>query len=127
MAKALQFVLFIGIALYGTVVQSAMAVDSLFQVDFSDITNGGCRTLGKDKAQRFIDEAEKMAEVGLQLADDYGLREEATRLMNAFMGGELFQGEIRRVKCKSFSLLLPSSPHVFTLYFRDLTKTNFSA
>ncbi|KAL2212263.1 hypothetical protein CC79DRAFT_359041 [Sarocladium strictum] len=105
MANALQFVLFIGIALYGTVVQSAMAVDSLFQVDFSEITNGGCRNLGKDKAQRFIREAETMAEVGLQLADDYGLKEEATRLMNAFMGGELFQGEIRRVKSRYSGVL----------------------
>lgn len=101
MATSLQLMLLISVTICSTVVQGApLAADTLFQVDFSGNANGGCLRFGRDKANRFLAEAQIMAQLGEQLADDYGSKDEATRLINAFVG-ELNGGEVRRLKCMS--------------------------
>lgn len=101
MPSLLQLMLFIGIALYGTIVRGApLAVDALFTVDLKSTANGGCLKFGEAKANKFLAEAERMAAMGEQLVDDYGSQGEATRLIHAFVG-QLDAADVRYLKCKS--------------------------
>jgi hypothetical protein len=87
--RALHAVLFIvHIAIYCTIVRAdALSVDTLFEVDFSTDDNGGCRTIGRQRLQSMLNEAETLARIGKQLVGDYSSSAEAKRLLDVLVKG----------------------------------------
>lgn len=82
--KTLNYI-FIGL-FYATIVQSeALAVEDIFNVDLSKDARGGCGSVGRDRLQSLLDEAEALAAMGLELMDDYNTAGESTRLLNVFV------------------------------------------
>ncbi|KAF9871761.1 hypothetical protein CkaCkLH20_10695 [Colletotrichum karsti] len=86
---ALFVVLSLLLVQYGAIAAAAaLAVDTLFRVDFSTDEFGGCRTAGRTAIQNMLDEAETLAGVGVQLVDNYGQTSgEAKRLLDVFVNG----------------------------------------
>ena len=83
----------------------AIAVGSLFSVDFTENTGGGCDYVGQATMQNILNDALNLGNMGLSLVTDYsnGI-EPAMRLLDSYFEsatGHLTPTQLGQINCKS--------------------------
>ena len=83
----------------------AMAVGSLFKVDFTANTGGGCAYVGQATMQSILNDALNLGNIGLSLVTDYSNGvEPAMRLLDSYFKsttGRLTTTQLGQIQCKS--------------------------
>lgn len=77
--------LFLGVGYIATVSEAALPVDTLFRVDLSLNSNGGCGYAGRITLQRKLDEAEDLTRNALIMIRDASKNEYAQRVLRSFL------------------------------------------